>query len=40
VRTAALPGASHYWIGDPLDDPGSIPGLFAWRLLRYLEARL
>jgi acetyl esterase/lipase len=40
VRTAALPGANHYWIGDPLDDPGSVPGLFAWRLLRYLQARL
>ncbi len=32
--------AGHYWIGDPLDEPGSHAGHFAARLLRFLDDRL
>lgn len=40
VRTAVVPDAPHFWIGDPLDEPGSHSGFFARRLLRFLQARL
>ncbi len=40
VRTVVLPGAPHFWIGDPLDEPGSHSGFFAARLLRFLQAKL
>ncbi|MGE0801544.1 MAG: alpha/beta hydrolase fold domain-containing protein [Lautropia sp.] len=40
VRSAAVPGAAHFWIGDPLDEPGSASGWLAPRLLRFLAARL
>jgi acetyl esterase/lipase len=40
ARSVVLPGAPHYWIGDPLDEPGSHSGFFAPRLLRFLQARL
>jgi len=32
--------APHFWIGDPIDEPGSHSGFFAQRLLRFLQARL
>lgn len=32
--------APHFWIGDPLDDPGSHSAYFAARLLRFLEDRV
>jgi acetyl esterase/lipase len=31
---------SHFWIGDPLDEPGSHSAYFAARLLRFLNDRL
>jgi len=31
---------AHFWIGDPLDEPGSHSLYFAWRLLRFLEDRV
>ncbi len=40
VRTAVVPDAPHFWIGDPLDEAGSHSGFFAPRLLRFLQARL
>jgi acetyl esterase/lipase len=40
VRTVVLPGAPHFWIGDPLDEAGSHSGFFASRLLRFLQAKL
>jgi len=40
ARSVVLPGAPHFWIGDPLDEPGSHSGFFAQRLLRFLQARL
>ncbi len=40
VRSMQVEGAPHYWMGDPLDDPGSYPGFFAPRLLRFLRLKL
>src|SRR5260221_1969891 len=40
ARSVVLPGAPHFWIGDPIDEPGSHSGFFAPRLLRFLQARL
>ena len=40
VRSVVLAGAPHFWIGDPIDEPGSHAGFFAPRLLRFLQARL
>jgi acetyl esterase/lipase len=40
VRPVVLAGAPHFWIGDPLDDPGSQPAYLAPRLLRFLQAKL
>src|SRR3989441_5339506 len=40
VRSVVLAGAPHFWIGDPIDEPGSHSGFFAPRLLRFLQARL
>ena len=40
ARTAVVPGAPHYWMGDPIDEPGSFTGFLAPRLLRFLAERL
>jgi acetyl esterase/lipase len=40
VRTTIIPGAPHYWGGDPIDEPGSYSGFLAPRLLRFLEEKL
>jgi acetyl esterase/lipase len=40
VRPVVLAGAPHFWIGDPLDEPGSQPAFLAPRLLRFLQAKL
>jgi acetyl esterase/lipase len=40
VRTVVVLDAPHFWVADPLDEPGSYPGFFAPRLLRFLQARL
>ena len=40
VRTLVLPGAPHYWMWDPIDEPSSYTGFLAPRLLRFLEERL
>ena len=40
ARTAVLPGAPHFWIGDPLDEAGSHSAFLAARLLRFLQAKL
>lgn len=40
VRTVPVEGAPHYWISDPLDEPGSLSRFLMPRLLRFLEARL
>jgi acetyl esterase/lipase len=40
VRTIIVSGAPHYWVPEPLDEPGSFSAFFAHRLLRFLAARL
>lgn len=37
---ALLPGASHAWINEPLDDPGSFISVVTPRVLRFLQAAL
>jgi acetyl esterase/lipase len=40
VRTCIVQGAPHYWVGDPIDEPGSYSGFMAPRLMRFLKERL
>jgi pimeloyl-ACP methyl ester carboxylesterase len=40
VRTVVIPGAGHFWITEPIEEPGSYTGVLAPRLLRFLEERL
>jgi acetyl esterase/lipase len=40
VRTCILAGAGHYWMNDPIDEPGSHTGFLAPRLLRFLAEKL
>jgi acetyl esterase/lipase len=40
VRTCIIPGAGHYWMNDPIDEPTSYPGFMAPRLLRFLAEKL
>src|SRR5260221_7630165 len=39
VRSVVVAGAPHFWIGDPLEEPGSHCGFFAPSLLRVLPSR-
>jgi acetyl esterase/lipase len=39
VRTATV-DAGHFWMSDPLDEPGSFPGFVAPRILRFLQEKL
>ena len=40
VRRYVMQSACHYWLTDPIDEPGSYSALFAPRLLRFLGERL
>jgi acetyl esterase/lipase len=40
VRTTILQGAPHYWGSDPIDEPGSVSGFLAPRLMRFLAEKL
>jgi acetyl esterase/lipase len=40
VRTTILQGAPHYFGSDPIDEPGSVSGYLAPRLLRFLQEKL
>jgi hypothetical protein len=40
VRPCIVQGAPHYWLSDPIDEPGSYTGFMAPRLLRFLKERL
>ena len=40
VRRYVMQGAGHYWLTEPLDEPGSFSAFFAPRLLRFLGERL
>lgn len=39
VRPCVVHGAPHYWLSDPIDEPGSHSGFFAPRLLRFMAER-
>ncbi|MFZ0608315.1 MAG: alpha/beta hydrolase [Xanthobacteraceae bacterium] len=40
VRPVIVAGAPHYWMNDPIDEPGSYSGFLAPRLLRFLAEKL
>jgi acetyl esterase/lipase len=40
VRPCVVHGAPHYWLSDPIDEPGSHSGFVAPRLIRFLAERL
>jgi acetyl esterase/lipase len=40
VRPCIVQGAPHYWLNDPIDEPGSYTGFMAPRLMRFLKERL
>jgi acetyl esterase/lipase len=40
VRTVVIPGAGHFWITEPIEEPSSYTGVLAPRLLRFLDERL
>jgi acetyl esterase/lipase len=40
VRTVAVPGAPHFWMSDPIDEPGGFAGFVAPKLLRFLSEQL
>jgi acetyl esterase/lipase len=40
VRPCIVHGAPHYWMNDPIDEPGSYTGFLAPRLLRFLAEKL
>jgi acetyl esterase/lipase len=40
VRTVVMPGAGHFWMTEPVDEPGTYTSLLAPRLLRFLGERL
>lgn len=40
VRPVVVHGAPHFWASDPIEEPGSLPGFLAPRLLRFLQERL
>jgi len=40
ARSAVVHGAPHYWLSDPIEEPGSHAGLLAPRLLRFMAERL
>ena len=40
VRTVIVPGAPHFWMWDPIDEPASHTAFLVPRLLRFLRERL
>jgi acetyl esterase/lipase len=40
ARTCVMAGAPHYWATDPIDEPGSLSGFLAPRLMRFLKDQL
>ncbi|MGB6537726.1 MAG: alpha/beta hydrolase, partial [Xanthobacteraceae bacterium] len=40
VRPCIVQGAPHYWMNDPIEEPGSHAGFLAPRLMRFLAERL
>jgi acetyl esterase/lipase len=39
ARTAIIPGAPHFWVGEPLNDPRSWVSAVSGQIVRFLEAR-
>jgi acetyl esterase/lipase len=37
VRTCIVQGSPHYWLSDPIEEPGSYPAFVAPRLVRFLQ---
>lgn len=40
ARHIVMQGSGHFWGSDPIEEPGSISGFFAPRVLRFLQERL
>ena len=40
ARRIIAQGSGHFWYTDPIEEPGSVSGLFAPRMLRFLQDRL
>lgn len=40
ARHIVMQGSGHFWNSDPIEEPGSIPGFLAPRVLRFLQDRL
>jgi acetyl esterase/lipase len=40
ARPYIAQGAPHYWLNDPIEEPGSYSGFMAPRLIRFLQERL
>jgi acetyl esterase/lipase len=40
ARSCVVEGAPHYWLSDPIDEPGSYSGFLAPRLLRFMKEQL
>jgi acetyl esterase/lipase len=40
ARTVVMQGAGHFWMSDPIEEPGSVTGHLAPRLLRFLAEKL
>jgi acetyl esterase/lipase len=40
IRTVIVPGAPHFWMWEPIDEPTSYTGFLAPRLLRFLQSQL
>ena len=40
VRPCIVPGAPHYWMNDPIEEPASLSGFLAPRLVRFLVEKL
>jgi acetyl esterase/lipase len=40
ARSVTVAGAGHYWLSDPIEEPGSFSGFLAPRLVRFLNERL
>lgn len=40
VRPCIVHGAPHYWMNDPIDEPGSYTGFVAPRLMRFMAEKL
>jgi acetyl esterase/lipase len=40
ARTVVMQGAGHFWMSDPIEEPGSITGYLAPRLLRFLAEKV